>query len=67
MSQRFSRSVAECAEVLVALRRLEKFLRLDEKTTSTENDVKWANGHSNGLNGINGFVNGSFQHDNQVN
>ena len=67
MSQRFSRSVAECAEVLVALRRLEKFLRLDEKTTSTENDVKWANGHSNGLNGTNGFVNGSFQHDNQVN
>lgn len=60
MTQRFSRSVAECAEVLVALRRLEKFLYLEEKKIFTENGVKLENGHGNGI------VNGSFRHENQV-
>lgn len=31
MSQRFSRSVGETAEVLIALKRLENFLNMDEK------------------------------------
>ncbi|XP_055306890.1 ATP-binding cassette subfamily C member 4-like isoform X2 [Sitodiplosis mosellana] len=62
MSQRFSRSVAECAEVLVALRRLEKFLSLDEKKTFIENGDEYENGYGNGINGI---VNGSFPHESQ--
>lgn len=33
MSQRFTRGVSECAEVLVALRRLENFLSLGERET----------------------------------
>lgn len=46
MSQRFSRSVAETAEFLVALKRLEKFFELDEKKTDVhDHDVK---GHVNG-------------------
>lgn len=36
MSQRFSRSVAEISEVLVALRRLQKFLFLEEKKSESE-------------------------------
>lgn len=60
MSQRFSRSVAEIAEVLVALKRLEKFLHLDERKTTSENETKHENGHPNGI------VSGSFEHKNQV-
>ncbi|XP_055302579.1 ATP-binding cassette sub-family C member 4-like isoform X2 [Sitodiplosis mosellana] len=48
MSQMFVRGVAEIAEVLVALKRLQNFLELDEK--KTESICAGENGH-NGLNG----------------
>ncbi|XP_055319307.1 ATP-binding cassette subfamily C member 4-like [Sitodiplosis mosellana] len=48
MSQRFSRGIAETAEVLVALKRLEKFLYLEEKQTNFGDD-KLENGLANGL------------------
>lgn len=36
MSQRFSRSIAEVAEVRIAMKRLEKLLYLDEKKTYSD-------------------------------
>lgn len=52
MSQRFSRSVAETAEVLVALSRIERFLHLDEKDDLKKTDSKSENQkHQNGSNG----------------
>lgn len=47
MSQRFSRSVAETAEFLVALKRLEKFFELEEKETNLDNDDDKMNGNGN--------------------
>lgn len=47
IAQRFSRAIAETAEVLVALKRLEKFLYLEEKKTNFDND-KLGNGLANG-------------------
>lgn len=44
MSQRFSRSVAECAEVLVSLKRLEDFLYLEEKKIMRVNEHENENG-----------------------
>ena len=56
MSQMFVRGVAEIAEVLVALKRLQNFLELDEKKIESISADK--NGH-NGLggdkNGVNEF------------
>lgn len=46
MSMRFSRSIAETAEVLVALKRLEKFLYLKEKKTNLD-DGTIVNGLAN--------------------
>lgn len=46
MSQRFSRSIAEVAEVMVALRRLEKLLHLDEKITELDVEKGVMNGKS---------------------
>lgn len=48
MSQMFVRGVAEIAEVLVAFRRLQNFLLLDEKKVESIADVK------NGFNGTTG-------------
>lgn len=50
MSQRFTRGITECAEVMVALKRLETFLYLDEKKTiddrkRRENGVKNSRGN----------------------
>lgn len=47
IAQRFSRAIAETAEVLVALKRLEKFLYLEEKKTNFD-DEKLGNGLENG-------------------
>lgn len=47
MSQRFSRGIAETAEVLVALKRLEKFMNLEEKKTYSNSD-NFENGLTNG-------------------
>lgn len=44
MSQMFVRGVAEIAEVMVALRRLQNFLELDEKKTKQIGNAK--NGHN---------------------
>lgn len=44
MSQRFTRGVSECAEVLVALKRLEKYLDLDEKETCIDINKNMPNG-----------------------
>lgn len=46
MSQRFARSIGETAEVLVALKRIESFLRLDEKNSDFNSKV--GNGMENG-------------------
>ncbi|XP_055306876.1 ATP-binding cassette sub-family C member 4-like [Sitodiplosis mosellana] len=40
MSQRFTRGITECAEVMVALERLETFMYLDEKKTEANDDKK---------------------------
>lgn len=47
MSQRFTRGVSECAEVLVALKRLEKYLALEEKETDTDINKNRQNGTKN--------------------
>lgn len=56
MSQRFTRGISECAEVLVALKRLESLLYLDEKKTQFDdhNDI------------LNGKVNFAMKDENQV-
>lgn len=48
MSQRFSRSIAETSEALVAFKRLEQFLDLDEKDTVDKNDTSQTPEHQNG-------------------
>lgn len=53
MSQLFVRGVAEIAECLVAIKRLQNFLLLEEKQTKQITDVP--NGH-NKNNGITGDV-----------
>lgn len=48
MSQRFSRGISECAEVMVALKRLETFLYLDEKKTKANDGRRRENGVKKG-------------------
>lgn len=48
MSQRFTRGITECAEVLVALKRLEAFMHLDEKKPKAiDNGKRRQNGVTN--------------------
>lgn len=60
MTQQFVRGIAEIAEALVALKRLQNFLELEEKQTKPI--AYTPNGHSM----CNGIVNESFNDENNV-
>lgn len=67
MSQRFSRSIGETAEVLIALKRLEKFLTLDEKPMENyekideqNKNTSMENGEGKGINCLIFFIFGGF-------
>lgn len=47
MSQRFSRSIAEVAELKVALSRLQKLLYMEEREFGTDDDKNTKNGSTN--------------------
>lgn len=60
MTQQFVRGIAEIAEALVALKRLQNFLELEEKQTKP---IAYT---PNGNNMCNGIVNESFNDENNV-
>lgn len=63
MSQRFTRGVSECAEVLVALKRLEQFLYLNEKETLTHEKDQHS---SESTNIDDGFINGAMEYCDEI-